>query len=123
RRALFAGVAKDLADHGGDGAARRIAADGEALRIGAERRCIVADVPEGRDTVVGWRREGMLGRQAIVDRDHLAAALVGESPARRVMGLDVADHEAATVIVDQRRQRPRCCALWPIAAKADLSAR
>ena len=47
----------------------------------AEGGGVVADVAEGGEAIVGRGREGMLGRQAIVDRDHLATALVGEPAA------------------------------------------
>src|SRR4029450_12818757 len=106
-----------------NGAARRIAADGEALGVGAERSRVVANVPEGRDAIIGWRGEGMLRRQPVIDRDHLAAALVGEPAARGVVRLDFADHEAAAVVVDQRRRWSRRGTAGTIAAKTNLPAR
>src|SRR5206468_10117737 len=45
---------------------------------------------------------------------------VGEPPAGRIVRLDVAVHEAATVIVNQRRQRARGAAPGPVAAEMDL---
>jgi hypothetical protein len=64
----------------------------------------------------------MLGRQAIVDRDHLAAAVVGQAPAGRIVRLDAADHEAAAVIVDQGGQRIRRGAERAVAPVADGAA-
>ena len=118
----LAGLLAGLADHGGDRAARRVAADGEACGIGAEGWSVVADVPEGGERIVGRGGEGMLGRQAIVDRNNLAAALVGQPPAGRIVRLDVADHEAAAVIVDQGGQRAGRDAERTIAATADRAA-
>ena len=47
----------------------------------------------------------MLGRKTVIDRDHLAARLVGERAAERVMRVEIADHPAATMKIDQRRRR------------------
>ncbi len=47
----------------------------------------------------------MLGRQPVVDREHLHARVLGEQPAGLVVGLQIADHEAAAVEEDQQRVR------------------
>lgn len=120
---LLAGVAAGLADDCCDGSARRIAADRKARRVCAEGRRVVADMAEGRDAVVDRRGEGMFRRQAIIDGDHQAAALVGEPATGRIVGIEVADHEAAAVIVDQRRQRTGGGAERTVAAEADLATR
>ena len=50
-------------------------------------------------------RELVLGRQPIGDRDHAAAAGIGEQAAQAFMGLEVADDKAAAMEIDERRQR------------------
>ncbi|MNS44818.1 hypothetical protein D3C72_772690 [compost metagenome] len=47
----------------------------------------------------------MLGRQAVVDREHVRAGLAAEQPAGGVVGVQVAEHEAAAVEKDHQRVR------------------
>jgi hypothetical protein len=56
------------------------------------------------------RRERMLGRQAIVHRQHADTGIEGKAAAMAVMGVEVADDEAAAVEVDEaRRHRRSAC--------------
>ena len=48
----------------------------------------------------------MLGRQAVVDGHHETSADRGQQPAGRVVGVEVADHPTAPVVVDDRRRSP-----------------
>ena len=58
--------------------------------------------------VVDRRREPVLGREPVVDAEHADARLAREEPAEVVVGLEIADHEPAAVVVDeQRTRRPR----------------
>ena len=50
-------------------------------------------------------RERVLGRQAVVDADDHGADARAEQPAHALVGVEVADHEAAAVEVDDRRYR------------------
>jgi hypothetical protein len=43
----------------------------------------------------------MLRGEPVVDREHPAAAVLGEEAAEAVVGLEVADHPAAAVVVDE----------------------
>ena len=51
----------------------------------------------------------MLGREAVVDGDDLATRLVGERAAQRIMRLEIADHPAAAMEIDQCRHRAAGC--------------
>ena len=49
----------------------------------------------------------MLGRQAVVDREHQRTGLAGEKAAGLIVGVEVADHVPAAVVVDDQRRRAR----------------
>jgi hypothetical protein len=59
--------------HGGEIAARAVAADGDAsrLRVAGNELC-------RRDAILDRRRKRILRRKAVFDREHLAARAVGE---------------------------------------------
>jgi hypothetical protein len=43
----------------------------------------------------------MLGTQPVVDGDHCAAREIAQLPAQRVVGIEIADHPATAVVVDE----------------------
>ena len=100
-------VARGERDDGGEIAAGAVAAD----RSGARRRCR-ARLRVGRDPfrrgdgVVDGGGEFVLGREAIVDRDHDQLALIGELAADDVVGVEIADHPAAAMEEHQAGARP-----------------
>ena len=57
--------------------------------------------------VVGRGREPVLGRPPVVDGEHRRAGPVGEPAGLAVVGVDVAEHEAAAVQEHARAPRPR----------------
>ena len=59
----------------------------------------------GREAIVGCGGEGRLGRQPVVHRHHHAAGRVRKRSASAVVRVEVAQHEAASVKVDQHWQR------------------
>ena len=59
----------------------------------------------GGEGVLDRGREGVLRREPVVDREHQRRDLAGEEPARLVVGVEVADHVAAAVVVDDAAGR------------------
>jgi hypothetical protein len=60
-------------------------------------RALPTEPADDRVEVVGRRGERVLGRPAVVDAEHGAAAAVGDPPADAVVDVDVVEHEAAAV--------------------------
>ena len=67
------------------------------LRVDAQRVRLGVQVRQRGVAVVQAGRVGVLGRQAVVDRHHDGAGVDGHHGRAGVLGLDAADHEAATV--------------------------
>ena len=88
-------------DRGRQVAAGRVAADRDALGVHAQVVGVVERPLGRRQRVVVAGRERMLRRQPVVDRQHPHAGQRGQPPAVAVMGLQVADGEAAAVEIDQ----------------------
>src|SRR6185437_4255413 len=82
-----------------------IAADRNPVGVDTDMRRVGADPSERCERVVDGRGIFVLRRETIVDGDNAKSAFVRHDAAQAVMGLDVADHEPAAVIVDQRRHR------------------
>ena len=97
---------RELADADRQRAARGVAGDREARRIGADfarmrRR------PGGRGVAVLVRGgKSVLRRAAIIDREHQACRPVGDQPAETLMRLDAAEDVSAGMEEDDQRQRP-----------------
>ena len=89
------------ADHGGEVAAGAVAADRDPGRVDAQLGGVGAGPGEGGPGVLDRGREGMLGRQPVVDREHRRPGRGGEEAADAVVGVEVADHPAAAVEVDR----------------------
>jgi hypothetical protein len=97
--------ARALRDHRGEAAAGRVAAYADARGIAAE-----AAGAREREAIDGPRillrgGEAVLGAHAIVDRQHETARAHGEHAAERRTPVEVADHEAALVEIEQQRAR------------------
>ena len=56
------------------------------------------------DGVIDRGGKFVLGREAIIDRDHDQLAFVGQLAAHHVMGIEIADHPAAAVKEHQARR-------------------
>ena len=82
-------------------AAGAVAADRQAARVDADRRAVGRDPLQGGHDVVERARKACLGGQAIVDGEDRDAGFDGELGAQRVVAVEVAEHPAATMGVDQ----------------------
>ena len=51
-------------------------------------------------------REGVFGRQPVIDREHLHARAIRQAAAMAVMAVEIAEHEAAAMEIDQQRRWP-----------------
>ncbi len=102
-----AAVARHVADDRRHVAAGRVATDADPLRVGAERLGVRDRPLEGGEGVFDRRRERVLRRQPVADREDPAAGRRGEEPAHPVVHVEVADHPAAAVVVDEQRGRGR----------------
>ncbi len=94
------------AQSGGDRgqvAAGAVAAHGHARGLAAELRRVLRSPAEGRRRILHRGGEAMLGRQPVVDREHVHAGVSREEAAGAVVGVEVADHPAAAVVVDEER--------------------
>ena len=99
-----AGGLRHLRDDGREVAPGRVAAHGDAGGVDVQLGGMV-DHPHDRvERIVDRCREGVLGRQAVVDRHHGHPGLVGEGAALAVGGLEVADDEAAAVEPHEHRK-------------------
>ncbi len=98
-------LARQQRHHGGDVAARAVAAHGDAVRVRAQLLRVLERPAQRRLAVLDRRRERVLGRQPVVDRQHVRAPVAAQQPAGGVVGVEVADHEAAAVVVDDQRVR------------------
>ena len=72
--------------------------------VDAELLGVVGDPFRRGDGVVDGGGEFVLGREAVIDRDHDQLALVGQLAAHHVMGIEIADHPAAAVKEHQARR-------------------
>ena len=84
-------------------AAGAVAADREAPGIDAEPRCVGGNPPRRGDGILRGGGKFVLGCEPIVDGDDETRGGVGERSADLVVALEVADHPAPAVEVDERR--------------------
>ena len=82
----------------GEVAAGAVAGDGDAPSA-AELLTVLADPADRGDHVVGGRGEGVLGREAVVVGQHRRVGVAAQPAAGLVVGVEVADDEAAAVEV------------------------
>ena len=85
-------------------AAGGIAADRQPIGRAAKRSGVGVRPAGGGHGIVRAARERVLGRQAVVDAQHAMAAAVGQDAAEVVVGLEVAEHPAASVEEDQQAE-------------------
>jgi hypothetical protein len=112
-----AGADGGLARDRGQETAGRVAADGQPGRLVGRRawqRARVGEYPLPRGPgVVDRGRVGVLGRQPVLHRQHRESAARAEQPARAVVGVDIAEHEPASVEEDQQVGPVRCRRVEP----------
>jgi hypothetical protein len=86
-------------------AAGAVAADGEARGVDADRRAVGGHPFQRGHHIVEGAGKARLGCQAIVDMEHRNAGLDRELGAEHVVAVEVAEHPAAAMRIDHRRQR------------------
>ena len=96
-----------LRDDGGEITARAVAADADIARFHAERACILLGPFIGSHGIIDGGGEFMLRRQAVIDGEDGAIGDFGKDRTEGVAGIEIADHAAAHVKIDEARQRPR----------------
>ena len=115
-----AAVAGQQRDARGQAAARALAADRDPVGVDAELVRVLGDPHQRGVAVLERGRERVLRGEAVVDRDHDRTDLGGDPAAVGVVEVEAADHEAAAVEVDQRRERVVAGAGRPVAAHPHL---
>ena len=103
RRAAVA--RRQLRHHRGEVTAGAVAADADAAWIGAQPLSVRVGPAERGSGVVDRRGKRVLGRKAVVDREHVRAGVAAEDPAHAVVRIEVAVEEAAPVVVHEQRVR------------------
>src|SRR5579883_3330706 len=116
-------VASGEGNHGSKIAAGTVAADREPAGVDVEARALRRD-PFGRGhRVLDRGGKFVLGGEPVTDGDDRAAARVGDQPADAVVSVKVADHPAAAMKIDERRQRRSARGAEPaVEAERDLPA-
>ena len=97
-------VALEQRDNGAEVPSGAVAADGDAIGIGAEVARVGQRPAECGPGVVERRRERMLGREPVGHAEHVRAGLAAQDAARRVVRVEIANHETAAVKVDEQRR-------------------
>jgi hypothetical protein len=95
-----------------------VTADGDAVCVDPELAGVLGDVSCRAVGVVGSCRKFVLGREPIVHRYHDAARCIRETAAETIVRVEIADHKAAAVEVDEGRQI--CRERWAIHADRNL---
>jgi hypothetical protein len=108
------GIARGERRDRGEIAAGAVAADGEARRVEAEAAALARGEFDGGDAILDRGGKAVLGRQAVVEREHDAGRFLRQLPADRVVRLDIADAPAAAMKIKQCRQRARARRPWPV---------
>ena len=80
-----------------------VTAHRKALRIEVELASLGLQPAGGRQHIVDRCGEALLRTHPVIDRDHGAAAGIGQIAAKRVVGVEVTNHPPATVVVNQCR--------------------
>ena len=100
---LVAAVAQVLGGDGGQVAAGGVAGHAGAV-VAAELGGVLDHPVRGGHGVLDRRRERVLRREAVVEGDHHRATVLGDGAAGQVVGVEVADDEAAAVQEQHGRQ-------------------
>ena len=87
-------------------APRAVAPDRDPAGVDTEVGGVCMRPAEGRDSVVDRRRKAVLRRQSVVDIEDRDARLSAQEATARVMRVDVTEHPATAVEVDEQGQRP-----------------
>ena len=103
RPSMVAGVERD---DGGQVAPGAVAGNRQPARIDAVPLGVVGDPARGGDRILDGGGELVLGRQTVVDGHDDGGDGIGDRAADLVVALQVADHPAAAMEVDERRLRP-----------------
>jgi hypothetical protein len=82
---------------------RAVAADPDPLGIGTDFRGVLGEPPGGGDRVFRARGIRMLRGQSVVHRRHHGIELDREAAGRRIRGVEVTEHPAASVKEDEER--------------------
>ena len=98
------GVARHQRHHGGDVAAGAVTAHGRAGGVDGEVGGVGQDPAGGGRGIGDGAGELHFRGQAVIHRHHAAAGGVGDGAAGLVVAVEVAQHPAAAVVVDQHRQ-------------------
>ena len=97
----------------------RVAADREPLRVAAKPFGVRVRPVGGSERVVERRGKRVLGREAVVDREHRVTARHRKTATGCVVRVEIADHPAAAVEVDEQADaRVRS---WPVQASRDAA--
>ena len=104
RLELDAGIAHGEGNGCRQIAASAVATDGHAAGVHAQHVGVGLHPMHGGEAVLVGCGEYVLRRHAVVDRDHGTVCGVGDLAADPVMAVEVAQHPAAAVIVDEHRQ-------------------
>ena len=84
-------------EDGGEVSARAVTADREASRVDAEPFGVPGEEAQRGGAILDGGGKRVLGSQAVVDREHAAAGGGGDAATNAVVGVEVAEHPAATV--------------------------
>src|SRR5581483_10028877 len=97
-------IPRHLCNHSGKIAARAISADSDSVRIAIDRGS-VCSYPFGRSkTILGRGWKFVLGCQPIIHGNDDAPGSIRQAATDAIMRIQVADHPAATVEVDEERK-------------------
>ena len=102
---------REQAEHRGEIAAGAVAGNRDAVGIDAEFVRRALHEGERCAAILDGRREFVFRRQPVVGGDDDAGRRVGEPAADLVMRVEIADHPAAAMQIEQRRSAGRCRAL------------
>ena len=96
-------ISGSLSNHGRQIATGTVTADGYPRWVSAEFRSVSNGPGKGRDGIVDRGGKRMLGRQAVIDRQHMHVGIPREEAARLVMTVEVAHNPASAVEEHQQR--------------------
>ncbi len=99
-------IAGEQGDPGGQGAPGAVAPHGDPVGPDAPLGGVLRQPAQPGVTVLQGRGEGVLGRQAVVDRDHQRLQLPAQHQVPVVVDVRRTQHEAAAVDAVDGRQRP-----------------
>jgi hypothetical protein len=101
-------------------APRGITRDRDPVTVTAEFDGVLGDPLQGGPGIVDARGEGVLGSEAVVHRHHDCLGTDRMRPRHVVVGVEVADRPAATVVVHDDRQTVVCVDRRPVDARRDV---